>query len=277
MRDGKKLGIKIEDIISLYESGLLPIQIGEKFGCTTSNITRRLRKSGIIVNRDYSKRRYSRINRHKVNELYFDDINTEQKAYFLGLMFSDGSVSRTQFYLKMIDYDIVYKFKVALESDVEIITRNDNVPTHNTSYILLISSKRMCDVLSSWGCTPNKTRTIRFPNIEAKFYPHFIRGFFDGDGCIGLDAKIYHCYFDIVSASKLFLEDIRPIITENAITDGRIQKEKNYNIWHLRYNGHQIIKILDWLYKDATVYLNRKYFKYTLLSSSKTGLIAGKP
>ena len=46
-----------------------------------------------------------------------------------------------------------------------------------------------------------------------------------------------------------------------------ICKEKKYDVWHLRCGGKQVKKILDWIYKDATVYMNRKYFKYQLLSS----------
>lgn len=263
-----KKGIALSEIVELYEQGLTPVQISEKFGCCCINITRRLKKAGIPFKRDYSKSRRSIDTRvHSLDVHYFDTIDTEEKAYFLGLMFADGSVSKNQFYLKMIDRDIIERFKEALKTTVPIRVIEHKKRTEYNSFILEISSVYLCTVLSKWGCTPNKTRTIRLPKLDESLYVHFIRGFFDGDGHIGLNVKPYHCKFDIVSAALPFLEDIRPIITSHAKTDGGISKEAKYDVYHLRYSGYQVKDILDWLYKDATVYLKRKYFKYQLLSS----------
>ena len=109
----KKLVIKIDEIVTLYNQGNTPAQIAENYGCCISNITRRLKKAGIEFKRDYSKARYSRNGRHKIDIDFFKCINTEEKAYFLGIMYSDGSVSDNQFYLKLKDEDVVVKFKKA--------------------------------------------------------------------------------------------------------------------------------------------------------------------
>ena len=66
---------------------------------------------------------------------------------------------------------------------------------------------------------------------------------------------------------KKFLEDIRPIITAHAKTNGYLGKETKYDVWHLNYSGHQVVQILDWLYKDSNYYLIRKYNKYQILKS----------
>ena len=259
-----KKGIKLEEITDMYNKGISPIQIAEHFDCNVSNITRRLKKAGIIHIKDYKSRRLpTRTNRHKLNEYFFENIDTEEKAYFLGLMFADGSVSRNQFYLKMKDEDIIVKFKEALECDYPIIYRENPW----ISYCLTVSSQKLCNFLINLGCVPNKTRIIRLPVLEKSLYRHFIRGFFDGDGCLQLQDKKYHCRFDLTSASKKFLEDLRPIINQHSKTNGSLNKERKYEVWHLNYNGYQVQQILDWLYKDATIYLNRKYIKYRLLSS----------
>ena len=117
------------------------------------------------------------------------------------------------------------------------------------------------------GCVPNKTRVIQLPRLRADLYRHFIRGFFDGDGCLQLQDKKYRCRFDSTSASKRFLEQVRPIITAHAKTNGYLGKESKYEVWHLNYSGYQVQDILDWLYKDSNFYLQRKYTKYKLLSS----------
>lgn len=257
---GKK-GIDIEQVLELFRQGMPLVQISEKFGCTRSNIGHILRRRGITYHRDYSTTRYSRNGRYKINGDFFETIDTEAKAYFLGVMYSDGSVSTHQFYLKMKDEDVIQQFKQVLQAETPI----RRIENPFSAYIFEVSCKKLCNDLAMQGCVPNKTRVIQMPKLRDDLYRHFIRGFFDGDGCVHLDDKIYHCQFDITCASLKFLEELRPIITANAITNGGINKEKNYDVWHLRYSGHQVIKILDWLYEDSNFYLKRKHDKYLIL------------
>ena len=259
-----KKGIKLETIIKLYSSGLNTAQIAEQLGCGHGNISLRLKKAGITIKRDYSNRRLpSRVNKHQIDETFFDCIDSEAKAYFLGLMFSDGSVSKNQFYLKLKDEDIILKFRDVLKCDYPV--RSIEIPYK--AYILTVSSQTLCTSLSKLGCVPNKTRVIKLPKLRNDLYRHFIRGFFDGDGCLQLQDKKYHCRFDLTSASKEFLEQVRPLITAHAKTNGHLGKETKYDVWHLNYTGHQVQQILDWLYESSNFYLQRKYTKYKLLSS----------
>lgn len=272
-----KKGIKLEKILGLYNQGLNPAQIAETLNCTRTNIGRRLKKAGIIYKRDYSLARYSRSGRYKVNESYFETINTEGKAYFLGLMYSDGSVLKTGFYLKLKDEDVIQLFKQELNAEEPI----KRIEKPWDAYIIQIYSKKLSQHLINHGCIPNKTRVIQVPELREDLYRHFIRGFFDGDGCLQLQDKIYHCRFDLTSASKIFLEQLRPIISSHSKTNGHLGKEKKYEVWHLNYSGHQVIDILDWLYKDSHFYLKRKYVKYQLLKGyqvrSKQGELLGSP
>lgn len=131
----RKNSIKIESIINLYNKGFNTYEIAEELGCTHGNISTRLHKAGYSNLRDYSKTKLpSRINRHTIDLDFFENIDNQDKAYFLGLMFSDGSVNRkgTQFYLKLKDEDIILKFKEALKCDYPIIYRE--IP--NKSYTI---------------------------------------------------------------------------------------------------------------------------------------------
>ena len=117
----KGKNIKIEEIINLYNQGLSATLISENLNCCPTNITRRLKKAGINYKKDQSKVRLpNRLNRHKVDEDFFNIIDSEAKAYFLGLMYSDGSVSKNTFYLKLKDEDIILKFRDALKCDYPV-------------------------------------------------------------------------------------------------------------------------------------------------------------
>ena len=262
-----KLGIKIDDILKMYESGKTPAEIAEYFNCCLPNITRRLKKAGVPFQRNYFKDRRVRTNRHKVDTTFFKEIDTEEKAYFLGIMMADGSIgtNKTQFYLKLKDEDVVVKFKEALKCDYSI-KHHDNP----YSYILQVSCQELIEDLIKWGCTPNKTYTLQLPKIKEDLMHHFIRGFMDGDGCIRVGKTRSTDYFDIVSASKIFIEQLKEVLLPHTNHIG-ISKETKYNVWHLRCGGKQVKPLLDWIYKDSTIYMQRKFFKYQLLSSSKIG------
>ena len=107
----QKKNIKLEEIIELYNTYNNISVIAEKLGCCAANVCRRLKKAGVIISRDYTKRRESSREKTYVDESYFKEINTESKAYFLGLMYADGSVSKNTFYLKLKDEDIIQEFK----------------------------------------------------------------------------------------------------------------------------------------------------------------------
>lgn len=266
MKRGKK-GIDLYAIISLYNDGLPVIQIAEKLNCTLSNISRRLKKAGYKVLQNNTKKRYSRRGRYYINQYFFETIDTEEQAYFLGIMYSDGSVSDDFFYLKLTDEDVVQKFKKALQFEGPIEYKHYKEKNYKDTYKLAVNCKKMVKDLIQLGCVKNKTKVIELPNIRKDLIRHFIRGFFDGDGCLSLNNNVYHCRFDITCASEKFLKQIRPIITEQALTNGNLCKESKYEVWHLRYSGQQVKQILDWLYTDSTVYMERKYNKYLLLSS----------
>lgn len=257
-----KKGIDINRIISLYKEGKNSAEISEIVGCCPTNITRRLKKVGITFKRDYSKARHRRDNRTPVDTDFFKSINTEEKAYFLGIMFSDGSVNRNQFYLKLKDEDVVIKFKSSLKCSYPV--KHNESPYNN--YILEISCQEMCNDLIKLGCVPNKTKIIQFPNIPKELNRHFIRGFMDGDGCIRVGKTVSKCAFDIACASYQFIQQLKDVLTPFTSHIG-VSKETKYDVWHLRCAGKQVKALLDWLYQDSTVYMQRKYFKYQLISS----------
>lgn len=261
---GNKKCIKLETLISLYENNIPTVQIAEKVGTSISNVSQRLKKAGYIVIRDYLKDRRIRTNKKKVDLEFFNTIDTKEKAYFLGIMYADGSVCKNQFYLKLNDKDVLDAFKECLKCEYEV------KPVKNTkAYILTISSKKMCADLIKHGCTPNKTRTIRFPKLDKNLWSHFIRGFLDGDGCILVNRTLGTSGINFTSASLMFLKDLEEVLTPY-ITHSHISKEKS-DVWHLRCHGKQILNILEYIYSDANIYMHRKYEKYKLLGSFKTG------
>jgi intein-encoded DNA endonuclease-like protein len=203
---------------------------------------------------------------------FFDVIDTEEKAYFLGLLYADGNVSKKVISISLQEQDkhILDKFKECLKYTGPIIsvTKKGN---RKQQYKLTITSEPLVVSLSKWGMFPNKGFKLTFPQISPSLYNHFIRGYFDGDGCIYVNPKNYDYLFSIV-ATKEVLEPLQNIlIKELGLNKTKLYnppKVKGMNLFILTYQGRiNVALIKDYLYTNATIYLQRKYEKFMVLSS----------
>lgn len=132
---------------------------------------------------------------HNVDESFFKKIDTEEKAYVLGFLYADGynhyNPSKSSYFISMAqltqDIDILKKINNAMMSNYPIHT-NIQKENNKEKSVLTISSKNLSQDLCKLGCPKAKTFLIRFPNENQYFdndlMCHFIRGYFDGDGCI---------------------------------------------------------------------------------------------
>jgi hypothetical protein len=226
---------------------------------------------------------------YEVREDYFDNIDTEAKAYFLGFLYADGYNGYNPekhrhtigIGISEIDKEIVEKFRK------EIYLNNDKpfyygkggaskgVKYRKPQIILNIGNKRLSTRLNEIGCTKNKTETLVYPSIiEEKYTNHFIRGYFDGDGCIGLysnaDRKSKQASFSLASTFN-FNNIVKNILEEETKANlqiKRLSKESLTNVCVLYSGGNrQVKKIMDYLYQDATIFLGRKYNKYQELNT----------
>lgn len=210
--------------------------------------------------------------KYTYNHTYFKNIDTPNKAYWLGFIAADGNVSvnpetnsgEIKIILQAKDGNHLQKFNKSLNGNVEIKYGkrqcNLNGKIYSFSQIRLYSIE-MANDLISYGIIPNKTFNLKFPSLNTSLIPHFIRGYFDGDGCITRNKRknaIYDIKCDFTSADLNFLAELRKNLYENDI--------KSYfcicqnNIPKLVIGGmHNVDKFLNYIYKDATLYLDRKY------------------
>ena len=112
------------------------------------------------------------------NEKFLDDINTEKAAYFLGLMYSDGSINSKQNWFKFGQIEprkeLVFLVRELLDSEHKINVENKDL---NNFYVLKIYSKYFVDKLKNFGCIDNKTFKVKFPKFfkTAISYPDWVR------------------------------------------------------------------------------------------------------
>lgn len=208
--------------------------------------------------------------KHRFNEEFFRIIDTEEKAYWLGFIAADGCVYqnsnawRLQINLKGSDIDHLEKLQLAIKSNYKIV---EKVVGSSEVCQLKINSKTMCEDLINQGIIERKSLVVRMPEMESNLQRHFIRGYFDGDGNIKnfKDKNNRHRYnFNIVGG-----EEMLNSINEVMPCQLNLYKVKRATpIFSLETTAKEkLIEIYDFLYKDATVYLERKKDIYSNLMS----------
>lgn len=212
---------------------------------------------------------------------FFKEINTEEKAYWLGFLVADGYVSKTKdntswsvgIDLKKSDYKHLKKFNKSLNGNVEVVFR-DRERFDRICEIASIRffSKEMAEDLVAQGCGYKKTFDIEFPkNIKEDLLRHFIRGFFDGDGSLYFynhsEAKhIQYVGCNFTSASEGFLLQLREELY-NLDIFSFMTKFRNCHQLSIRRQA-DVLVFLKYLYDDSTVYLDRKFNLYKSLAPS---------
>jgi len=215
--------------------------------------------------------------KYRIDETFFDNINTQEKAYFLGILYADGYNNTDRYSvnlnLKESDKEILVKLNNLVQPDkplqfINMQTNRLNGINVSDQYRLVIANKHISKRLVELGCIKTKTFKLKFPKesiLPENLYSHFIRGYSDGDGSIGYTKKKHNGFFNLVG-TKEFLNIIENILkTELNIKVGYSIRhpERNHNITQLSVGGNlQILTVLDWIYNDCSICLNRKFLKY---------------
>ena len=195
----------------------------------------------------------------------FKKIDTEEKAYWLGFLYADGYVNiekGIELTLAEYDYDHLVKFRKFMgDESIDISYKNSA-----NAYRVCIHSKEIASDLVNLGCIQAKSLILQFPSEEQvpnHLINHFMRGYFDGDGCV------YYSHgqlaFSILGTSE-FLDAYESYVLESMNRDNPTKrlhdKRLINNTESIQYTGNvQCKKWFDFLYKDATIYLQRKYNK----------------
>lgn len=215
-----------------------------------------------------------------INESFFENIDTEERAYILGLLYADGcnheQHHKIELSLDKIDEDIVIKVsKILLNGNVDIKEYPQKNNPSNRVCLYLINQK-LSDDLKKWGCVARKTLVLKFPELPNNLRHHFIRGYFDGDGSLTIKERLMKrcknksriAYFSIVSTKEV-LEEIGKTFSDLGVhfeINKRHKKRKNNN-FTLRISGNRQIKtVCDYLYNGANIFLDRKKDSYLELT-----------
>lgn len=195
---------------------------------------------------------------YKINDNFFETIDTQKKAYWLGFFLADGTM--------MIQKKCSYVMRVVLSNkdkkhlDRLIRDMESNYPIHqyNNAYSgVAWTSKKMFNDLLNLGLRPRKSYGYRIPKVRQPLLVHFIRGIFDGDGSIYYRKDRFGVRAEICGTPEL-CSWILDLTKEELNVGGGIHRRSDITHYWILCGGAQVKKFRGSLYTDAEVYLPRK-------------------
>ena len=210
----------------------------------------------------------------------FKKIDSEIKAYFLGFAFADGCITTKKgkgnyigyhFRLSLIDKEIIDKFKKEWDFfNYEEFDFSKYNAGNKIQYGIRKTNTQLYEDLKSHGLVERKSiensHKLLFPTISKNLIPHFIRGYFDGNGSINISAKRPNLRrIEICTTSKIFLTEIKSILEQHNVICPIFRERKNRitPLFVLEWiNTRDIFSLKNFFYKDCTISLTRKKEKF---------------
>lgn len=268
---GKYVLIEKDTLIKSYEDNGRSMRATAKaLGTSEKSIMRRMKEYGI----EWDKKVF-----YPCNENFFDELN-EKSLYWLGFLATDGWVVKHNYTyeisLKLANKDLEHLklFKEQLESQSPIHDKIEKKIAGQDGFKkdeylanqITISSEKIFNRLAEFNIVPQKTHIYRFPK-QLKIHPdvrHFIRGCLDGDGWWRThknNGKDYVTDIRVgMCGTPIFVREMFDIIKDKLdIKSGSYYIRKSSKTADFEFCAkNDVKKIADYLYRDATIYLERK-------------------
>lgn len=259
--------IKSKMIDDYTVHGLSCAKISKKYGFKTSKTT-------LDVLEDFHIKRKTMSDYTDYNVSFFRKIDTHDKSYILGFLLADGYVLKDYvgigIQLTEKDGYLLEKIgKMLGESSSVIKIKGKGKHKILDKFVYCRGMNRltchcptMCEDLKKYGFVKNKTKILKFPDIENRLYPSFFRGYIDGDGTLGINKSNNYPWCKFVSASEDFVYPAKNKIDSFGFKTAVYFKKSGIFELYVCGGRHVIQKFLKWIYKYKNdLYLRRKYEK----------------
>lgn len=263
----------IEEIVRLYSKEKVSLtNLKKQFKISDKRIKQILEDHNIHIR----SHRESRLI-YEYNENYFNTIDTPEKAYWLGFIYADGFITKRThgnhvFGITLAEKEPLEKLNKCMNSNKKIgeyIHTTGFSTGTNKEYKLAFCSPQLVSDLEKWGCVERKTFKLKFPHFLSKdLIPHFVRGFFDGDGSVFLHiqknyGKEYVNLGITICGTEEYLKDFAKAcnLPENIVYKDH---RKQTDCWSIKLASNiRCLTMYHFMYKNAgDLCLSRKRQKF---------------
>jgi hypothetical protein len=250
-------------IIELYESGLTLDQVGEIVGWCAGACYQVLKRNGKNCR---NRGEYpSSVQKYTYDQNFFEVIDTEEKAYWLGFIAADGNVNkpltRLTIKLKIGDKPHLMKFLQSIKSDCPIKELTQFIFNKNFGLCLIeINNSKIVSDLNKLGIVPAKSKILRESPVKDELKRHYYRGLVDGDGSLVKYKHGLNNWNLVLCGSQHIVDSFGKFVFDNT---GILQPSTACNgLPRIQFSCKKGLDVADLIYKDSTIYLDRKFELY---------------
>lgn len=252
-----------------YTQGLSATAISRQYKASHTAILDVLERHGL------KRRKHVELGHiYELNEDFFEIIDTSEKAYWLGFLYADGYNNcgdKRHVTLKLQGRDgyMIKRFRDALESTHPIVDVIDN---GKPQVYIRICNKKLSMDLEKLGAGQCKSLILEFPaddQVPNHLVRHFIRGYFDGDGCITMNRnRPTHCQINFC-LTRSFGEKLNKLLKEMVDVNGSLYRQPPNQIHHLAFSGRKgVLRFMNWMYHESDgLFMIRKHDRYEFIRS----------
>lgn len=259
--------------------------LAKHFGKSVGCIEQKGRNTGLSKHPDHVDKTRKKLGvvmqqtnrKYELDQRYFDKIDTSDKAYWYGFAWADGSVVKTnnshtfKILLATTDESHLMKFKEDIGTDCPITygSYHNKDGKKFSNCTVTIACVVMVNDLIGHGMIPAKSKQDCMPTLPSdEFMRDFIRGIFDGDGCVYGKNKMY-TKVSIVGSNSI-AEWLKSYLSKRLDIGGSVYKYKKRNCYAWNIGGaKQVQKFFDYIYHENCTKLDRKFLKFTQLGYNK--------
>lgn len=219
----------------MYSSGSKVHEIAKHIGHRATYVSRVLKDCGMKPVKGRS------VNRN-VNDSYFDELDSDKKAYYIGLLFADGSVANGEdgrspmIRVELASQDSSVLDDLRRELQITSDIRTNKRDGKNETRTLSVRSRALASSLAKYGIVPNKTYlSEHLPDIPQQYVRQFIHGLIDGDGSVYFSQGAWHINF--CSHFKSICEEFERICSSIIKKDTHMAVQSSNGVHRITYNG----------------------------------------
>ena len=189
---------------------------------------------------------------------FFAKIDTPAKAYILGFILADGHIYKTG---KRVELGVKEADAAILSAITEAVGNHATLRVAHNTYDksvfmrVTLGGAQMTQDLARFGLRNDKSKMAVYPSVPAELEGHLVRGIWDGDGWIG------KYQFELIGTSAL-LDGVVAAAERHTGCLLRRRMSGKDGRYHYAYGTRRDTAILHWMYKDATIALERKREKF---------------
>lgn len=269
----KLINLAVDEYINTPEHERSAAATAKKYGINRKTIIAYAKERGFTPTQHHNKPLF--------DNTVFDNIDTEEKAYWLGFLYADGYITAkgNSVGLTLAEKDIEHlkKYNNFLKYPKGCIVYKNGVGKYGNQLwacSTTIGDDHLWQSLYNKGCVPNKSLILKFPTEEqvpSNLLRHFIRGYCDGDGSLGIYNKGNSICF---IGTKDFLEGVQNFLDIKGSLYHKPEKAEEVHV--LKYGSTKAFKVAEILYKDNSICLERKYNIYLNMNPPKSKDLGNK-